>query len=286
MFQLIFLWTEVNARTNIAILFFVLAMMMLFNERIDPLKKRILFIIFMASCMVSHYSTTYIFFFIALGVFMGMEILSKKYTFKKVVSLTIVMLFFSMIFFWYSQVTEAAFNAGVNFIGNTISDLNKFFVEESRSGGTQAMFGRDLWQKGIQHKIDFVFSWLTIVFIGIGILALIRRCKEMSFPELVFKKADFLREKFEVGYFVVALACFGLLAAVVALPHITVGYCMDRSYLFGRVILSIFFVIGGITLSRHLKVRTYLVILLVLIPYFSVLQVSCTIRLAFLVRLY
>jgi uncharacterized membrane protein len=131
-----------NARTSTAVLFVTLAMMTLFNDKIDPLKKRILFIVFMASCMVSHYSTTYIFFFIMLGTFVGVEILSKKYTIKKVVSLTIVILFFALIFFWYSQVTETAFNAGVDFIENTLTNLNRFFVEESRSEAMPTMFGK------------------------------------------------------------------------------------------------------------------------------------------------
>ena len=98
MFQVNFLWTGPNARTNTGILFFALAMLVLFSDKIDPLKKRILFIVFMASCMVSHYATTYIFFFILLGAFVGMEILSKKHTFKKTLSLTIVFLFSALIF--------------------------------------------------------------------------------------------------------------------------------------------------------------------------------------------
>lgn len=263
-----FLLTPLHARTNTAILFFALAMMVLFSDKMDPLKKGISFIIFMASCMVSHYSTTYIFFFILLGTFIGVEILSKKYTVKKVISLTIVILFFALIFFWYSQVTETAFNAGVRFIENTISNLNKFFVEEARGESTMAMLGEGIWQKGIPHKIEFVFTWLTFAFIGIGIITLVRRYKEMSFPELNFKKTDFLREKFEVGYFVVALACLGLFVAVVLTPYITVGYSLDRAHLLGICILSLFFVLGGITLAGHLKVRAYLIILLVLIPYF------------------
>jgi uncharacterized membrane protein len=263
-----FLLTPLHARTNTAILFFALAMMILFSDKIDPLKKRILFIVFMASCMVSHYSTTYIFFFIMLGTFIGVEILSKKYTLKKVVSLTIVMLFFAMIFFWYSQVTETAFSSGVRFIENTFSNLNKFFVEEMRSSSTQAVLGGGIMQKGISHKIEFVLTWLTFTFIGIGVITLIRRYKEMSFPELNFKNPDFLKDKFEVGYSVAALVCSGLLVAVVALPFVSVGYGMDRAHLLGIIILSVFFVIGGIILSRRLKVRAYLIILLVLIPYF------------------
>ena len=307
MLQSTFLMVPLNARTNIAVLFFALAMMTLFNDNIDALKKRILFIVFMASCMVSHYSTTYIFFIILLGSFLGIEILSKKYIFKKVVSLTMVILFFSMIFFWYSQVTETAFNTGVDFIENTINSLNTFFLQELKSENVEEMFGIGLIQKNIPHKIKFVFSWLTLAFIGIGIITLIRRYKEMSFPELDFKKPNFLKEKFEVGYFVIALACSGLLVATVALPYVSLGYSMNRLYCVVTTILSVFFVIGGIMVSKNLslnllrkvlsktlrgkkallmkqrewrkgeigkgkengsQVRAYLIILLVLIPYF------------------
>ena len=307
MFHLNFLFTEYNARTNIAILFFALAMMTLFCDKIDPLKKRILFIVFMASCMISHYSTTYIFFFVMVGTFIGIEILSKKYTLKKVVSLTTVILFFSMIFFWYSQVTETAFTAGVVFVEDTLSNLNMFFIEESRGGGMQELFGRGIIEKGIPHKIEFVFTWLMFTIIGIGVLTMIKKYKEMSFPELNFRKAEFLKDKFEVGYFLIALMCSGLLVAMVALPYLSLGYNLDRLYGLAITILSVFFVIGGITLSEQtfkkhffffkkrkpvlkeksncffgkaffskerlegkngLQVRAYLVILLVLIPYF------------------
>ena len=303
-FQHNFLWTAYNARANIAMFFFAFAMMALFSDKIDPLKKRFLFILFMASCMVSHYSTTYIFFFVMAGTFIGTEALSKKYTFKKIVSLTIVILFFSMIFFWYSQVTETAFNAGVEFIGNTLENLHEFFILESRGGGA-VLLGKDIMEKGIPHKIEFVWTWLTFVLIGIGIITLIRRYKEMSFPELNFKKPDFLKEKFEVGYFVFALACVGLLAAVIALPYIIKSYGLDRMYPLAITILSVFFVIGGVMIAKSLsfikqtfkkhffflekrkpvlkekqkgevlkvkengsQVRAYLIILLVLIPYF------------------
>lgn len=250
MFQLNFLGTANSTRMSIALLFFALAMMTLFSDKIEPLRKRMLFIIFMASCMVSHYSTTYIFFFIIVGAFVGIEILPKKYTVKKVISLTIVLLFFALIFIWYSQVTETAFNCGVSFVESTLSELNRFFIEESRQTDIQSMMGKDIQQKGVPHKIEFIFTWLTFALIGIGLVTLIRRYKEMSFSELKFKKPDFLKEKFEVTYFLIALACAGLLVVMVALPHISIGYGIDRLYAVAIVILSVFFVIGGITLSK------------------------------------
>ena len=315
MFQARFIFAVGGARTNVAIFFFAFAMMTLFSDKIDPLKKRILFIVFMASCMVSHYSTTYIFFFIMLGAFVGIEILSKKYSVKKVISLTIVILFFSMIFFWYSQVTETAFNAGVGFIETTLKNLHDFFILESR-GQTQVMLGQGIMEKGIPHMVEFVFTWLTFALIGIGIITLIRRYKEMSFPELNLKKSGFLKDKFEVAYFVIALACVGLLVVMIALPFVAVGYDMFRLYAVAITILSVFFVIGGMMIAKYLnkafavlrvwgkvlmehflskertcakkgcnsfdksflskkrfrennsEVRAYLIILLVLIPYF------------------
>jgi len=68
--------------------------------------------------------------------------------------------------------------------------------------------------------------------------------KEMSLPELNFKKPDFFRDNFEVVYFVIALACARLLVAMVAVSYITVGYNLDRLYAVGITILSVFFVIG------------------------------------------
>ena len=268
MFQYSFLITTANARTCIAVMFFALAMMTLFNDKVDPLKKRILFIIFMASCIVSHYSTTYIFFFIMFGAFIGIVIVSKKYPIKKVISLMIVIIFFIMVFFWYSQVTEVAFTSGVRFIEDTISNLSRFFVEESRGGGTQAMFGEGIGQKGTPHKIEFVFTWISLAFIGIGIITLIRRYKEMSFPELNFKRPEFLKDKFEVTYFMIALLCVGLLIVIVALPFVSRGYDLQRMHTTGITILSVLFVVGGVMISRSLKVRAYLILLLVLIPYF------------------
>jgi uncharacterized membrane protein len=267
MFQTVFLWTEYNARTNLAVLFFAFAMLILFKDNMNMAKKRLLFIIFMASCILSHYSTAYIFFFIMFGAFIGLKALSKKYAFKKVISSTIVILFFILIFLWYSQVTETAFNAGVRFVEDTFDNLNMLFVEEMRSEPAQSLLGGDV-EQGTPYKIKFLFTWLTFIFIAIGIATLIRRYNEMSFPELNFKKVDFLNDKFEVAYFMIALICSGLSVLIIVLPHVSVGYGMERVYSIVITILSVFFVIGGIMISRSLKVRAYLIILLVLIPYF------------------
>ena len=270
MSQTRFIEITINLRNYIAIFFFALAIVVFFNDKIDPVKKRVLFIVFMASCILSHYSTSYIFFFIMLGTFIGIEILSKKYSFKKVISLTIVLLFFAFVFFWYSQVTETAFNAGVGFIEETFTNLHKFFILESR-GQAEALLGEGIMQKGIPHKIEFIFTWLTLAFTAIGVLTMVKKYKEMvAIPEIKLKhpNPEFLKKKFEVEYLVMVLACSALLVIIVALPFVAKGYSMQRLYPQVLVILSICFVMGGITISKYAKIRPYLIILLILIPYF------------------
>ena len=290
-----FLWTEFHARTNTAILFFALAMMVFFNDKIEPLKKRILFIVFIASCMLSHYSTTYIFFFLMLVTFLAIEALSRKYTLKKSVSLTSLLLFFALIFSWYSQVTETSFNKTVSFVKNSLISLQDFFIIESQHEGVQQVVGIGIAQKGIPYLIEFIFTWLTFFFICIGIISLIIKYKEMSFPELKYTKPDFLKEKLEVAYFMIALTSLGLLIVSVLVPHIAKGYSLTRQYTQILVILSLFFIIAGIIVSKNISfikqtllkkhkevekeeiqkgekngppVPGYLIILLVLIPYF------------------
>ncbi|CAD6491634.1 MAG: hypothetical protein FFODKBPE_00177 [Candidatus Argoarchaeum ethanivorans] len=265
--QSTFLVTAGSPRTNVAIFFVALAVMVFFSDKIEPLKRKILFIVFLLSTVVSHYSTTYVFFFIMLEVFIGMEILSKRYTFKKLISLTLVILFFAFIFFWYSQVTETAFNAGVGFIENTLSNLNKFFIGELREEQFKQLAGKELAYP-ILSKANWVVTWCTFILIGIGVLTMLRRYKEMvSVSNIKHKKPDFLKTKFDMEYLVMTLACAGLLVIMVALPFVSIGYEIHRLYSLVIVILSVCFVMGGIVLAKYTKIKPYLIILLILIPY-------------------
>lgn len=267
MFQWIFLWTEYNARTSIATLFFGLSMMVIFNGNINSVKKRLLVIIFMASSILSHYSTTYIFFIIIFGAFIGLKILHKKFAIKEAIQSNIIVIFFAMIFFWYSQVTETPFNDGAAFVKNTAINLGRFFVYESREQ-VPALVGKGILEKGMPYKIEFIFTWLIFFLIGIGIITLLRNYKEMSFSELNFKRSEFLKDKFSVGYSLIALECILLLVAMVALPFVSIGYSMDRLYSMTSIILAVFYIIGAMVISKYLRVEPWLIILIVLVPYF------------------
>ena len=309
-----FQWAASLARISTATVFFALAIMVIFNDKIDALKKRILFIIFAMSIIVSHYATTYIFFFMLLFTWFGMQIVPTIGSRKKKsvalfknplktnippfstsgrestaisdtdvpkttpislkfphirggITLTTVTLFFAMLFFWYSQLTGEAFNAGVGFIQTTILNLNKFFIMESRASTTSNLFGVNILSKEIVEIISVVSTWTIIVCIAIGVFSMIYRYKAILKGK-INAKSKFLKTDIEIDYILFALASSILLVTMVVLPYVAKGYDIGRLFLMTIVILSLAFIMGAITISKYLKVRASMLILLVLIIHF------------------
>jgi len=314
MSQLNFMWTAVQARTNTAILFLALVVMVLFSNGISKFARRLLIIIFTVSVIASHYSTTYIFFFVLLLTLIGMEILPRLTPGKrkpiapsgnlikessplnssegenlagdsadpsedaapgvpelrpdKGITITFVALFFVILFFWYSQVTETAFQAGVGYVNRTLINLNQMFIMETRGMEVAQAYGQTLAYSAIPARVKFVSYWLGIVFIAIGVLSTLVGYKRMvAIPGPEHSKANFLKSKIDAEYWVLSLACCTILALSVILPYALHGYGMSREYLQMMVVLSIFLVIGGIMVGKFLKVK-YWLLLAILITYF------------------
>jgi uncharacterized membrane protein len=255
--------------------------MVLFHDGISEFAKRLLFIVFAVSCIVSHYATTYIFFFVLLLTWIGMQIIHRilhasqsaalgipRTPLKRGVTITIVALFFAMLFFWYSQVTVASFSSGVDFIQQTFANLNQWFLIESKGGVIAAATGKSALPT-IPQKINFIFSWLTVAFVAIGVLSTVARYKRtVAIPDPEHIKPNFLYSKFEMEYFMLSLVCSAILVISVVLPHISTGYSMSRIYFQVMVVVAPFFVIGGIMVARWLRARPHWIILVVLIPFF------------------
>jgi len=313
MSQIIFLWTPAEARTNTAILFFALAIMVLFHDGIGEFNKRALFIIFMVSTILTHYSTSYVFFLILLLTWIVMEILSgialrrKKAVAlsqnpvagqdpeptalegkpssgsddrvhrdatvespwrKRSITIVAVSLFFVFLFLWYSQITETPFRIGVRVIGRTFTNFYEFFLLESRGEIAQAALGKDIIYKGVPEKVEFVFSWMTILLIAIGVFALIRRFKGMwSTLGSGCAKSGLLPGKFKAEHLTLLVVCCAILLFSLVLPSISRSYGGIRTYFQMMAPLSVVFGIGGITVSKYLRSQPQWVLLAVLIPY-------------------
>lgn len=296
MSQVIFLGTAGASSTNLAILFFALSIMVLLHQDMSNFTKGLFFIIFAISCIMSHYSTAYIFFFVLLFAWLGKQIISRillhkrkpvassenpiaapevtgtgapRSQLKRGITITLTILFFVVLFLWYSQVTAEPFNQGIGLIQRTFTNLHQFFLMEARGATATAALSESAFYEGIPQSIRFVLSWLIIAFIATGILTTMVRYKKMvSLPNPSHIKPSFLRSKLDSEYFTLSLACIIILVFSIAFPYIQKGYSMERTYFQTLVVLSPFFIIGGITVAKWLRARPYWIVLMVLIPYF------------------
>ncbi len=303
MSQHLFLTAASNPRTVVAILFFALSVTVLYQSGLDEFSKKLLFIIFAVSTIFSHYSTAFIFLFVLLLTFIGMQIIPRiifpqrkqalppnpstgddpprstsqastlqisQSRLRTYINFGTVSIFFVFLFLWYSQITGAPFQVGVNFFVKSFESLQEFFILEARSTEVVALLGVELEAKGIPSQIEFVFSWLTIAFIAIGVLTTLVRYRHMvAFPSEKTEPPPFLNQKLDLEFFVISLACSAILVVTLALPYVFIGYSMARTYSQMVIILSPFFVIGGIMVAKLLHVkRASLLILLAIIPFF------------------
>ncbi|TET10970.1 DUF2206 domain-containing protein, partial [Candidatus Aerophobetes bacterium] len=265
--QVSFLSTAGSPRTNLAIFFFALSIMVLFHDTITEVKRKSLFLIFMVATILSHYSTAYVFFFLLLFTYL-LGLFFKEYTLSKKVTLIPVCLFFVSSFLWYGQLTQAPLVSVVRYIAETVGNLQNFFVEEMRHPSIGLLTGKELATPVLSH-INLVIHWASFAFIGIGIIgALLKRRGTISSPHQTNSRPEFLKSKFEMEYCLLALMCAGMLVAMVALPYASILYGMQRLYSQMAVILSGFFVFGGMLLSKYIRVSLRLLILLILVAYF------------------
>lgn len=134
-------------RQEIAFIFFGLMLLVLFTKEINPTLKKSLFLIFGASMIISHYSTSYI----ALVLFTLTYILTsfyKKYESRKIKKgklhtpqksefyLTGILILFLLVFgfLWYSQVTPTS-KGFIDFAHKSFSNFNNLFNQEFQVEG-------------------------------------------------------------------------------------------------------------------------------------------------------
>lgn len=294
--QMGFLNTASNPRTSLGIFFFAISLEVLLDTRISSLAKKLLIIIFISSCIVSHYGSAYIYFFILLFAYLAMQFSNRIYScitrnncinpfhnskatgdtyidnisaiFKPDLALTlgILAIFFVMIFVWYGQITNETFSKGIGFIISSINSLQDLFILESRRESVTSAFGSGFDDFGLVKKMSFVLNWLNILFIAIGVLFILYRyihcmIDNSSTPYCV----KFLDQKVDPLFLYLGVACSSLVSVSILFPYISNGYSIDRIYTLTLVVLSSFFIFGGIIIARSIFIKQEYVIILIII---------------------
>lgn len=251
-------------RQQIAELFLVLIVLLIVHKEIGSLDKSILLIVFIASLVVSHYATTYIFIFYIFCVF-GLS----RFMNDKITSLTISIVLFSIIIAisWYiyasgSSIFISAVNLGDNIYTSITYDM--FFSSNARDPDIARGLGSGIAELAPLHAMHQFLQIITQLLIVSGFIYAILRQRAF---------------KFDRNFLIFSSISMVLIFLCIVLPYLASSMNMNRIYQVLLIFLSPFCIIGAelihriasnllkIAFFKNLQIR-YLIILIILIPYF------------------
>ncbi len=132
-------------RQEIALFFFILSILVLFNQNLSNRLKNILFIIFSISMVVSHYSTSYLTTAILISVYflsVVTKLIYRKYEIRYIPKINFNLTLFMVVatvlftFAWNAVITETT--SGFTYVmKNTLSNIEKAFDQDLKSNDTR-----------------------------------------------------------------------------------------------------------------------------------------------------
>lgn len=266
-FQMNFMTTPIQVRTNIAIMFIMLFIMtlLLLKNRF----KSVLLVLFFISSMFCHYTSPELFCIILVFAYIIEKVLNKFYKFEKMLSFNVVFSCLAVTFFWYGLIMHVIFGTSVHFFDYFSDSLLNTVWDQGKSTYTTALLGENIVKKGIPHIIEFFITWMILLTILIGfiyttIITMFKKIKISFFEKL-------LEPHIKIDSIVVILGfCFLCsYGCMMYLPYLSQNYGIDRVYFVGLSIMSIFFLMGALIIPNTLNYKKgYLLILLILLPYF------------------
>lgn len=145
-------------RQEMALLFFALMLLALFNKTIKPRLKEILFLVFGFSMVVSHYSTSYVAVALFITTYLISFILKRNFIKEKVkignekYYLTLVMVLGIVIFtfFWNTQIAQTS-GGLTRLVIQTWQNINKSFSQDLKSG--DVLYNLFSWKKLDKEKL-------------------------------------------------------------------------------------------------------------------------------------
>jgi len=222
------------ARQMIATLFFVASIFSLTHRNMTPRNKRILFMIFSAALVVSHYSVSFIYLFYVISIF----ILSYIRGNRKSLDLALVLFVIAITFSWYVYVSNPPLNRLIDVFHDIIDRfIVDIFEPEARLPARYASLS-PLVQTSIIGWVHKILVYITQFFIIIGTVVLTIKPKEFKFnPEF--------RLMAVLSAFILLL-CLGV-------PNLATAWGFSRFYQIIMVFLAPLFVLGGMYLLRLIE---------------------------------
>jgi uncharacterized membrane protein len=246
-----------SCRQIVAELFYVLVFIILLNKNLDLSKKRICYLIFGASLVVSHYSTVYIFLFLIASAWFYVMLFERN---KRIIEINHIFFILVFSFCWYIYVSSAStFNDLLDTVNRIYQNfISDFFRLESRGSLTVSALGGGevytLWHMGGR----FLF-YLSELFTIAGFVKLMMDRKKGRTSGTDFELFAFIN-------LMLVLLC-------IVVPNFSNVLQVNRFYQIALLFIAPLCIIGGralITLVSKKSKNVYAIVLLSLfiIPFF------------------
>jgi len=257
-FQNFFMLSLGASRQLVALLFFFLAIFVLFDSEISKNSKKILFIVLIWTVIISHYSTAYVAVTILLPIILlpfFKNLLQKKFTFK---NFDIIILIFAFMLVWYgifAWIQLAAGSGSINAVGASAT-TSGFFSPDQRDSSVLAIFG--IGVKSIPNLISIIANDLIFLTIFIGLLAITIKFK-------------YYKKKIDLSFIVGIYSFILLLILFIVLPLISKLYGAPRFFLQSLIFLAPVFVFGAEEIAKLVRKPkiSYAILFVLLIFLFS-----------------
>lgn len=281
-FQVAFIYNLLSStKTLIALLFFTLSMMLIFEDEIPELPKKILFVLFLISMVVSHYTTSYIMVLLMISVaatlllrkFIGephkKNFLNIKNNLKKIYSKNKGIKEKSNDKELIKKPAARGFTVTSNFftLGMILLISGLIFLWYSQLTSNAASNTLEFVATTIQNLgnifMEEVRSPTQIAVIGSEATKIPQMINTIVYNALfatiglgaigLLWKYNYRKYHIESEYMVAVLASMAILLAFLIVPYLSKGYGGTRLFTQLAVLLALPFIFGGITLAQLIR---------------------------------
>ena len=262
-FQVFFIDIVGAVRQEVAIIFFFLAIMVIFDcfgetKFENSGVKKLLFLIFVSSMVVSHYATSYVAFALLIPILL-LPFLKNLYYERRltIVNFEVLLIYFVVIILWFVLYAKVQFLAGTDVIQSTVAATatatgaggGNYAFETSREGTVLSVLGIGI--KNLPNLIAVIANDLIFITIGIGLLTIIGKYRKLLIKKTVYiyEEINSLDSKLVLAG-VVALT---LLALFIILPSVSFFYGSDRLFFQLLIFTAPIFIIGTFKIGEILN---------------------------------
>jgi uncharacterized membrane protein len=262
-FQVFFIDIVGAVRQEVAVIFFFLAIMIIFDcfgeTKFEKSRvKKLLFLIFVSSMVVSHYATSYVAFALLVPILLLPFLKNLYYEHRiTIVNFEVLLIYFVVIILWFVLYAKVQFLAGTDVIQSTVAATatatgaggGNYAFESSREGTVLSVLGIGI--KNLPNFVAVIANDLIFVTIGIGLLTLIGKYRKLLMKKTVYiyDEINTLNSKLVLAG-VVALT---LLAMFIILPSVSFFYGSDRLFFQLLIFTAPIFIIGTFKIAEILN---------------------------------